>query len=282
VYDNTGLHSIEVYAKGCGDSSRVYNNTKTTVQLPVCNPNPADLTIDCFTSLNGNPLLRNENSNIGFSTWPSVAGDDRTGCGNPCPTGGPSCGFPSAFISDPTGAVNCYPRSSQVIVTVNYSLSDICAPDSVVLYKKAGVKVETVTQGLAPGSGQAIFTTYNTPATAWVSEPIYAIAYKSGYEGQSVNYLIKECVSVQEEKAALPSVVLYPNPARSVLYYTVSNLPASGEIRLRDVSGRILLQKTENFQNQGGSLQLKGLSSGLYFVEIQSQGQTLRKRIVLE
>jgi hypothetical protein len=282
VFKNTKLHSIEVYAKGCGSGSYVYKNTKTSEPLPNCNPNPADLRIDCFTSLDSNMAFRNENSNVGFSTWPSVAGDDRTGCGNPCPTGGPSCGFPTANITDPTGAINCFARNAQVIVTVDYSLSDICAPDSVVLFKKAGVRVEKVDLGLAPGSGQAIFSTYSTPATAWVSEPIYAVAYKSGYSGQSVNYLIKECVAVQDEVSALPGVILYPNPARSVLYYNVANLPASGVLRLRDVSGRILVEQSEDFNQQIGSLQVQNLSPGLYFVEIQSEKHTLRRRIVLE
>jgi len=281
VSGNTNMHSIEVRADGCGDSARVFNNSKITTPVNACGV--PDLNIDCFTSINSNLALRNENSNTGFITYPNNPnGDDRTGCANVCSQGGPQCGFPSATISDPPSS-NCYGNSSQIIVVVDYTLSDLCSPDSIVLFKVDGQKVEKVTgTSLPAGSGQATFTSYFTPSFNWVLEPIYAIIYKGQFFGHSTSRQINQCVSntsLLKEKA---EVSIFPNPTRGMLSFELKNAIGASEIRVTDLSGRNLLSYQDKFKSSQGVLDISSLSKGCYLISFRMGTEIVRKKLLVE
>lgn len=73
---------------------------------------------------------------------------------------------------------------------------------------------------------------------------------------------------------------LYPNPAQDELNISLSQpLTESGDIRVVDMAGRIVIQ--QNFDQLQGiqSLNLAELSSGTYMVEIRSGAQFGRRRV---
>ncbi len=86
------------------------------------------------------------------------------------------------------------------------------------------------------------------------------------YDGTNPN------VSVNQPK--LSSFRMYPNPAGSILYF--DNLPENAEIRLIDLSGRILFKEV----SEGNSIDVSSLQSGLYLIQIRNINGTISGKIL--
>jgi len=281
VSGNTNVHSIEVKADGCGDSARVFNNSKIATPVNACGV--PDLNIDCFTSINSNLSLRNENSNTGFSTYPNnPGGDDRSGCANVCPQGGPACGFPAITISDPTGN-DCYAFGQQIpSVTVDYVFGAPanCAPDSIVLMRGPGIKVEKISQGFTPGSGQQFFTSYSAPVQDG-SENIYAIIYKDAFFAQSPSKNIRICVSVAPSVISQDQIKMYPNPAGKSLNLAMKGISGESQYGIFDLTGRKLLGgKVDN--SIISNLDVSQLAKGTYLVRFNINKQNVTKKLIID
>ncbi len=77
----------------------------------------------------------------------------------------------------------------------------------------------------------------------------------------------------------LTEINIYPNPARNKFYV---DLPAgSGEMHLRlfDINGKLIFSKVTNAQQE--IVEIENLKPGLYFVEIASNGYSVRKKIAV-
>ena len=275
VTGNTNLHSIEVVASGCGDSATVFGNTKISGSVQACGVQ--DLNIDCFTSLNSDVTKRNENGNVGFTTYPSNPnGDDRPGCATVCPQGSPACGFPSVRISalDP---IKPYITGQSIFVTVEYALisPQQCVPDSIVLYKNAGERVEKVETGLSPSTGQQTFTLYKAGDN---NERIYAIVYINGFFGQSVSVPI--VVGIDPYVISQAQVKMYPNPAKRMVNFEIDALVGSGTIQISDLLGRVLDQS--KFALGQSSIDVSGLAKGTYMVQFGINKQKITKRLIID
>lgn len=273
IYNNTNLHSIRVRAAGCGDSSFVYNNAKGGGN-PACGLQ--DLDIDCFTSINADFNQRNENSNTGFQSFPANPnGDDRPNCQNACPNGGPTCGFPSSTITDI--GQPCFVAGQQVLVSVAYNLAN-CAPDSIVLFRGSGIRVEKVSSGLISGSGETIFTSYTAP-TSGFAEPIYTIAYKEGYTGQSASRLVKICVSNAELANQSNEIALFPNPATSEVQLKWAQAVEGMQIRALSLEGKVWFSQI--FGGTQARIAINQLPKGLYILELKAGNKLVRKRLMV-
>ena len=272
IYNNTNLHSIRIKATGCGDSAFVTNNTKGGAN-GACGL--ADLEIDCFTSLNPDYAQRNVNSNIGFSFLAN--GASRSGCANVC-SNSPTCGFPSGFIAP---FQNCPPNSQQLILTVNYSLSGSCSPDSIVLFKNSGIRVEKVDGfTLVPGTGEAVFTNYITPPNWNNPETLYAIIYRVNTPtgqtpSKSLCFLGVEPLSIQTNQ-----IKMYPNPTSKTLNFETEGLTGTGTVRISDLRGRTLIQK-DILMGQS-SADVSGLAKGTYLVQFRIKNQNVVKKLLID
>lgn len=87
------------------------------------------------------------------------------------------------------------------------------------------------------------------------------------------------------ENTAFKFGLVYPNPAQNEL-----NLPytlktnAQVKISVRDLTGRLVYEQAPQQQNEGNqllTLQLDQLRSGVYFVELQANGQLSRQKFVV-
>ncbi|MEX1132452.1 MAG: T9SS type A sorting domain-containing protein [Flavobacteriales bacterium] len=77
------------------------------------------------------------------------------------------------------------------------------------------------------------------------------------------------------------SFKLYPNPASTQVTVELEELPANGELLLRDALGReVLRQRVSAYHNNVG---LQGLGGGVYLLELWAKGQRVgSERVVVE
>jgi len=82
-------------------------------------------------------------------------------------------------------------------------------------------------------------------------------------------------VSVAEMNA---SVVpgFYPNPARTILYFTPHDQPFN--VSIFSVEGKPMLTATINHE----SLDISALNRGLYFVRVESQNNAEMKKLIIQ
>ncbi len=75
---------------------------------------------------------------------------------------------------------------------------------------------------------------------------------------------------------------LYPNPATTQVSIQLSNIGKSGEIRLIDVSGRILRRNIFNENDSLIHLDVNGLTPGFYQLQYLSEGKLLSKSLIIQ
>ena len=87
--------------------------------------------------------------------------------------------------------------------------------------------------------------------------------------------------SVQEPDQ-LSAVLVYPNPTEGDVFIQLPKLIDQVAVRLFDVSGRaITLKEPLQFNSGFGQIDLRGLSGGIYYLEMTNDNQRSAKRIVL-
>jgi lysophospholipase L1-like esterase len=80
------------------------------------------------------------------------------------------------------------------------------------------------------------------------------------------------------------NVKLFPNPAIDVLNYNItSDATRQIELKLIDVTGRIVYRKliTVEFGYNDGAIDLSRMRRGVYFIEVNSDSETLREKVLL-
>lgn len=80
-------------------------------------------------------------------------------------------------------------------------------------------------------------------------------------------------VSVEERQNTYPSVVLYPNPAYDMVQ--IATDASINDIIIYDLSGKMIRHISHSRQ-----IDISGLSKGIYFVKIQTDGFTCTKKLV--
>ena len=268
IFNNTNLHSIRIKATGCGDSAFVTNNSKGggTAACGI-----SDLEIDCFTSINPDLNQRNVNSNTGFSSLAN--GATRSGCANVCPNP-PVCGFPSLGASVIQGDLL---PGQNVIISYPYNLNSSCTPDSIVLFRQSGIRVEKLDGStLVPGSGDAIFTLYFVPPNA--ADSYYAVIYKNGLTGFSSVTIYPDAIEAVFSPSA--RLKMFPNPTSRTVNFESEGLTGTGTVRILDLRGRTLIQK-QILMGQS-SMDVSTLSKGTYLVQFSIKNQNVVKKLLID
>ena len=128
-------------------------------------------------------------------------------------------------------------------------------------------------------------TDYSYPLNSLIGESniIFRIVFKSdagsGALGVVVdNFIIDGTLSNQDFE--LGNVAIYPNPSTGLFTVSTGN-KAIDKVAVYDVTGKVVLSKN-NFSNANSQtiLDMRNVSSGVYFVRITSEGQSTIKRIM--
>lgn len=87
-------------------------------------------------------------------------------------------------------------------------------------------------------------------------------------------------ISLGTAENELIDLAFYPNPATDVV--TMSSTQFSSEIGIVvfNINGQQLVSETRTPQNDSVSLDVSGLESGLYFVQIASEGNSVTKKLI--
>ncbi len=84
------------------------------------------------------------------------------------------------------------------------------------------------------------------------------------------------------EPDQLSSVRVYPNPTDGEVFIQLPELIQSTTVRLFDMNGKVIvLEEAVDFESGLGRLSLQGLSSGVYYLQMTSNGQQASRRILL-
>ena len=155
--------------------------------------------------------------------------------------------------------------------TLKFMFSDIMLPDSntnsALSHGSISYRIK-IKQNLAEGTQikntASIFFDYNSAIVT----------------NTTLNTIAKP-LSVKEEKSGIASVNIYPNPVSDML--NMSFLLDKSEdvtVKISDVTGRIIY--SEKINSEGGqnviSINTSSLSSGLYFVHINYNGQNISRK----
>ena len=83
-------------------------------------------------------------------------------------------------------------------------------------------------------------------------------------------YTLSNLTTVNENESLTQSLVVYPNPATSVLSFNIDNIES---VIIADVLGKIVLSETV----QANSISVNNLNSGIYFLSVKTQSGAVAK-----
>ncbi len=94
--------------------------------------------------------------------------------------------------------------------------------------------------------------------------------YNAASESITFNVTLDQALSVQDKVQAIK---FYPNPTRD--YLSIESR-SRGEVRIIDLNGKVLIRR----ELVDGKLDLRELDHGVYLLEVRTESETMRKRIV--
>jgi hypothetical protein len=106
---------------------------------------------------------------------------------------------------------------------------------------------------------------------------VYEVQVTNSYGCTVTSNIITVNVGV-EEIALENQLNIYPNPVTDVLNVQWNNTNETANLSIRDLSGRLV--HSERVANGNAALNLSGLASGNYILELQKGDRTLRKQMV--
>ncbi|MFZ1691666.1 MAG: T9SS type A sorting domain-containing protein, partial [Flavobacteriales bacterium] len=84
-----------------------------------------------------------------------------------------------------------------------------------------------------------------------------------------------------EEVMDASALRVFPNPANEVLRVEWPGEPRIEKVVVRDAAGRVV-PAGANLATNAAGIDLTGMTSGVYFVEVMARGQVLRRLFVVE
>ena len=112
---------------------------------------------------------------------------------------------------------------------------------------------------------------------------IFRIVFQSDEAVNQQGVVIDDFVvegTLANEPFEMTNIAIYPNPSKGIFNVSMGTITPK-IIQVYDLTGKIVSSKTE-FQNNQSiiSLDLSNISSGIYFVKIVSENQSVTKRII--
>lgn len=87
-------------------------------------------------------------------------------------------------------------------------------------------------------------------------------------------------MEISRENQIVSKIQIQPNPGNGAVQLTVDNEMIGGLISLYNITGALVLQQTAEAEKT--QLNLTAISTGMYIVTVQKQGQIARGRLVVE
>lgn len=98
-----------------------------------------------------------------------------------------------------------------------------------------------------------------------------------------IQNLNTDSIKIQTNKSGkldISKTKIFPNPSSDKLFIQLPpGIPATGALCLKDLYGRVLIEKTINAQQE--TLDLNGIVQGIYFLEINIQNTILAQRVLV-
>ena len=100
-------------------------------------------------------------------------------------------------------------------------------------------------------------------------------------EGIIIDNLIVEGATLSNKSFNKTDIAIYPNPSKNIFNLKIKNISAL-DFNITDITGKIVLQK-RNVDIQGNIYQIDmtAFTSGIYFLNISSNGGRLTKKLIL-
>lgn len=122
---------------------------------------------------------------------------------------------------------------------------------------------------------------FNLASASEISAACLSAEYQALRSKSSASY--NNSSNVDEANKIL-NIACFPNPASDFLHITLSEKPSNSEIdiRLKDLSGRIVL--IERLVSNSGSLfrlNLSGLTTGTYLLEVEANSKVSLERVII-
>jgi hypothetical protein len=107
------------------------------------------------------------------------------------------------------------------------------------------------------------------------------------YAPNLVNYRLgplagSDCETVAIDQSALenkPEISVFPNPVRDMLHIRLKNQNAKAVLNIRNMQGAVIYE-SEFYINEHISMEQLNLSEGLYFIEIQTESELFREKVI--
>jgi hypothetical protein len=167
---------------------------------------------------------------------------------------------------------------------VPYSISPVATATS---YTWTGMAGSHISDGVTTSTG-TVLTTTSTSVTVNFGSTAGNLNVKANNAcGAGANKSLAiafVCKSI-EETNNISSLELYPNPAKEFVDVNFqSSLAVDGMLVISDVMGREVYKMTihSNEHEYNSSIDLRGISKGVYFLTINQSGQKITKKLILD
>jgi hypothetical protein len=194
-------------------------------------------------------------------------------------------GIYNVIVTDANG---CSGSSNSIAVVVNPlpAVSFSGLPDTVCAYNGNYSLTGTPAGGAFTGAGitGSVFNPAGVPFGA--NAISYSFTDGNGCQNSDVqNVFVSACTGIGEVIVADRSILIYPNPAIDKINIDFTSTEKGIiSVKLIDLPGQLLMQQRCEVKKGRNpiSMSLKGISRGVYLIEIQQQKQTYYARVIVQ
>lgn len=272
VVGSPGNYSLTVTSGGCTSApSVVLVGSNTTPPSVIASSSGSITCVNTVINLFSNP------AGMTYS-WTAPAGSSIVGGVNNQNTMGSGPGTYTVMVVNPVNGcgsiatVAAMTNTSAPIVTVNTSNTLICTPQSA-----------TLTAG---GASSYTWSTSSNSQTIVVS-PTVTTSYTvigTGVSGCTNTAAFTQSVSTCAGLTELSNnngVNIFPNPTNGQFTLLFNKVKEKAEVKVVNAIGQVVLRKTISSADKI-NLNISEQASGVYFVEVNADGESYRTKIVKE
>ena len=160
-------------------------------------------------------------------------------------------------------------------VTVSLSMDTICLADDTMMLTGASPAGGT-------WSGPGVSGNGFDPMSAGIGQHVitYTFTDTSGCTGTASDTITVDVCTGAATVIAKGNITLYPNPVDGELFLNLENFTGTTVVRLMNAEGRLLYEERLTPGSTTHRIDTSELAAGLYFVQVQAQGQAAVSKVV--
>jgi len=133
--------------------------------------------------------------------------------------------------------------------------------------------------------GDGSTSTQTSPSHTYLINGTYTVCLTSFSSFGCEDIICTNTLTIQgismKELNAKPTIILYPNPAKDNVSITFSAEVKTGTVKLINAIGQVIL--TKEVKNASSvEINLNAMNKGVYFVQIENNGEKAVKRLIIE